>query len=137
MVAYCFAVALNLPGRYLFAAGITGIAGWVAYSYSMQFYTSVLSSFYGACAIGLASHLFARKMKAPVIIFLIPGILVLVPGADLYRSVYQTFLGSRDQASFFMNQVVKCAGMMAVGVFVVDSVFQIINHLQKKGLGGK
>lgn len=137
MVALCFAIALNCPKKHLMAAGITGAMGWIAYSIGLIFHTSVLASFYGACAIGLSSHIFARIMKAPVIIFLIPGILVLVPGADLYRSVYQTFLGSRDQAAFFMNQTLRISGMIAIGVFTVDSVFQVINRFLNQRLARK
>lgn len=69
--------------------------------------------------------------KLPVTVFLIPGLLILVPGAGLFRSAYQLFLGTKDMAAFYMLQTLEIAGMIALAVFVVDSFFSVINKKRR------
>ena len=83
--------------------------------------------FFGSLALAIMAHVFARTFKAPVTVFLIPGLLILVPGAGLFRSAYQLFLGTKSMAAFYMLQTLEIAGMIALAVFVVDSVFSVIN----------
>ncbi|MCS7003297.1 MAG: threonine/serine exporter family protein, partial [Dehalococcoidia bacterium] len=53
--------------------------------------------FVAALVVGLASNLFARVLRQPEAIPLIPGITILVPGVVGYRSV--TALLERDTVS--------------------------------------
>ena len=86
-----------------------------------------MANFFGSMALAIMAHVFARTFKAPVTVFLIPGLLILVPGAGLFRSAYQLFLGTKSMAAFYMLQTLEIAGMIALAVFVVDSVFSVIN----------
>lgn len=78
----CFAVLLECPRKYLLHAGCVGAVGGGVYLFSMDLGLNVvLASFLSALVIALFSHTFARVFRAPVTIFLIPGILPTVPGA--------------------------------------------------------
>ena len=50
--------------------------------------SSVWASFFGAVFVDLSSQILARRLKAPVIIFLIIGVLPLVPGYGIYKVAY-------------------------------------------------
>lgn len=41
---------------------------------------TIYSSFFGSLALGLISHYMARTKREPAIIFMVPGIIPLVPG---------------------------------------------------------
>ena len=90
----CFAVLLECPRKYLLHAGCVGAVGGGVYLFSMDLGLNVvLASFLSALVIALFSHTFARVFRAPVTIFLIPGILPTVPGAGMYRIVYYVMAG--------------------------------------------
>lgn len=121
-----FATLLETPKKYLFHAGITGAVGGLVYLVSMACNQEViLSSFYSALAISFTSHIFARIFKAPVTIFLIAGILPTVPGAGMYKIVYYIIAGNNAMSSYYFVQTLEIAGMIALAVFIVDSVFKI------------
>lgn len=122
-----FSVVNNAPKRFLLCCGIEGAVGWLVYLLCLPGHGTVMANFFGALALAVLAHIFARVFKAPVTVFLIPGILILVPGAGLFRSAYQLFMGTQSMASFYMLQTLQIAGMIALAVFVVDSFFAIIN----------
>lgn len=124
-----FSVVLEAPRRYLPYCGLVGAAGWFAYLITVDWLGIVTANFWGALIISLISHIFARIFKAPVTVFLIPGILTIVPGAALYRAVYQFLLGTRTLASVYLMETIQIAGVIALAIFLVDSLFSI---LQKK-----
>lgn len=124
-----FSVVLEAPKRYLPYCGLVGAAGWFAYLVTVDRFGIVMANFWGALIISLISHIFARIFKAPVTVFLIPGILTIVPGAALYRAVYQLFLGTRALASVYLMETIQIAGVIALAIFLIDSLFSI---LQKK-----
>ena len=73
------------------------------------------------------AHNFARVFKAPVTVFLIPGILIIVPGGGLYRAAYQLFLGTWGMAKTYLMEALQIAGMIALAIFIVDSFFTIVS----------
>ena len=122
-----FSIVIEVPKKYLIYSGLVGAVGWAVYLLSMDKCGIMAATFLGGMAIALISHIFARTFKAPVTVFLITGLLILVPGAGLFRSAYQLFLGTKRMAAFYMLQTLEIAGMIALAVFVVDSVFSVIN----------
>lgn len=120
-----FSVVMEAPKRYLPYCGLTGAAGWFVYLASVGEFGIVTANFFGALVIALMSHVFARVFKAPVTVFLIPGILAIVPGAALYRAVYQFLLGARAMASAYLLETIQIAGAIALAIFLVDSFFSV------------
>lgn len=122
-----FSVVNNAPKRFLVFCGLEGAVGWGVYLLCLSEHGSVMANFFGALALSILAHIFARSFKAPVTVFLIPGILILVPGAGLFRSAYQLFMGTKEMAGFYMLETVQIAGMIALAVFVVDTFFTTLN----------
>ena len=122
-----FSVVNNVPKKFLFSCGVEGFVGWYVYLLFLSDTGPVMANFFGSLALAIMAHVFARTFKALVTVFLIPGLLILVPGAGLFRSAYQLFLGTKSMAAFYMLQTLEIAGMIALAVFVVDSVFSVIN----------
>lgn len=118
-----FSIIMDAPKRYLFYCGSVGAAGWLVYLLTAEACGVLIGNFIGAAAVSLLSHLCARFLKAPVTVFLIPGFLPLVPGFGLYRTVYYFFTGSKELGEGYLIQTIQIAGAIALGIFVVDSVF--------------
>ena len=96
-----FAVIYNVPRKYYFACGVTGMAGWMTYLLvnSQSFMSVSAASFFGAFAVVLISRILTIYMKCPITVFLVSGILPLVPGAGVYYTAYYIVTNQLTQAS--------------------------------------
>ena len=127
-----FAVAsftriLELPRRFLMWYGTAGALCWLVYLNDRDGAGSkILAAFAAGLAVAVFSHLAARILKAPVTVFLIPGILPLVPGASIYNSVYYMIQDNQPQSSHYLAETLQIAGAIAMAVFLVDSLFHML-----------
>jgi len=80
--------------------------------------------FFATLIVALISHSFARMLKTPVTLFLIAGILPLVPGVGMYRMVYNLIIGENGLAMFYFSETMQIAGMIAVAIFIMDTIFR-------------
>lgn len=124
------ATILSIPRKFLFTAGCISAFSWFVYLICRDFNVGVaMSTLAATLAIALVSHILARIKKAPVTIFLIPGILPLVPGINTYRIGYFLIQDDGAQASYYFNLTLQVAGMIAIGIFIMDTFFRIMNTL--------
>jgi len=81
-----FAILFNVPVRALPSIFLMGSTGGILKVVIMKFGISIiLASFAGAVAIGIISVFAAHLKKGPPLIFSIPSVIPLVPGALAYR----------------------------------------------------
>lgn len=124
---FSFSLLIEIPRKYLFLAGIVGAVGGIAFVACTDLLQmgTVLASFWSAFTVALLSHSFARIFKAPVTLFLIAGILPTVPGAGMYRIVYSMALEDTAMAGYYLVQTLEIAGVIALAIFLMDSVFRV------------
>ena len=68
---------------------------WTIYQFTVDMdLGKVGASFLGSLILGLLSHVMSRRYKRPVIIFIVPGIIPLVPGGTAYEAT--RYLVSND-----------------------------------------
>ncbi len=48
----------------------------------------------------------------------------------MYRTVYAFFVGDVEKGKFFFGQTMITAGMIALAIFTVDSIFRLYSHWQ-------
>jgi uncharacterized membrane protein YjjB (DUF3815 family) len=124
------AITFGVPRRFLSYSGIVGAVGWLVYLLLIKVHwSSVASMFVAALVVSLISHSFARLMKTPVTLFLIAGILPLVPGVGMYRIVYSLITNNNSMAGYYFSETMQIAGMIALAIFIMDTAFRIF---QKK-----
>lgn len=121
-----FAIYIEAPKKYLILGGILGAFEWFVYLMVLKEHGVLFASFMATVIIAFLSHVVARIVKAPVTVFLIPGLLPLVPGAGMYRTVYQIVVGNRSLAMENLLETMQVAGLMAIGIFIVDSIFRMV-----------
>ena len=121
-------VVIGVPKKLILYSGSVGAIGWWIYLLIEKQYPTlnILQAFVATMVVSLISHIFARVLKAPGTIFLIPGIMPMVPGAGMYRTAYYAFKGSPSLSSYYLSQTVQIAGVIALAIFIMDSVFKII-----------
>ena len=121
-----FSYILDLPRKFMVGAGAVGGIGWLVYLLlEKQADSVILAAFFSSLVIALISHIFARIMKAPVTIFLVPGILPSVPGGSIYRCVYYMIQSEEALSNYYLIETLQIAGAIAMAIFIMDSVFQL------------
>ena len=86
---------------------------------------TIYSSFFGSLALGLISHFMARKQKEPAIIFMVTGIIPLVPGGLAFDATKSLVLLEFGKAINTMLEVTLIAGAIALGLLFADQVSKI------------
>lgn len=119
-----FGIILEVPKKYLPYSGIAGMIGWAAYLLG-QLLLPAGSVFFSSFCIALLSQIFARILRCPVTVFLIPGIYPSVPGAGIYRTVYYVIIGSDSMAGHYLIETLTTAGMIALGIYIVDIFWKL------------
>lgn len=127
------AVLFQVPKKYLILTGVTGAVGWfVQLTMTELLENQVFVAFLAAFSVAVVSQIFARISKAPVTLYLVTGILPLVPGIGMYRTVYFLLQGNNKETSHYFAYTLQVAGMIALAIFVVDSFFKVVFQRQKK-----
>lgn len=115
-----FSIMFNTPKKQLLYCGIAGAFGWFFYSLCLNIgLSATFSNFWGTVFIAYFSRLFAIVRKKPMSVFLIPGIITLVPGAGIYRTVLNIIMSDNKMASFYGIETVKIASAIAFGIVVI------------------
>lgn len=80
-----FCILFTVPKKRIWAASLTGALGWIAYKVLvMNGDSKILACFIGSCVVAVISEIFSRAGKEATTLFIIPGILPLVPGSGMY-----------------------------------------------------
>ena len=128
----CFALLFHIPRRCLVAASVTGLVGYVAYMLAMLLFGSPIgANFIGAFIAALLSEWLARRQKAPAIIYSMIGIVPLVPGAGLYRTMLGLVLKKYDQALAVGVETVLIAAGIAFAVALVTVMMRLLRHVAR------
>lgn len=123
------AVIYGIDRKFMKYCGLCGAIGWLIYLALDYVTTKEEIRIYSATlVVAVLAHLFARTKKAPVTLFLIPGILPLVPGLGMYRSVYNLIMVSNEMAGHYLLDTLQAAGCIALAIFTVDTIFRMINR---------
>lgn len=131
---FAFGIMLNIPRRTLNRAGIVGASAWLIYELVFVLtqnlldknWRIVLGTMLASAMIGVMSLSMSRAQKVPVLIYNIPGIFPLVPGAQAYQVVRNLVVGNSEVAGQNFELLVIIAGAIVIGFWIAE----IINRLR-------
>ncbi|MDO4545820.1 MAG: threonine/serine exporter family protein [Bacillota bacterium] len=133
-----FCIIFRVPAKHIPICVVIGALGWTSYQVSMYYDASpVLSCFIASCAVGLLSDIGARLCKEASTVFIIPGILCLVPGSGMYHTMTSMLSHDMDATASIGAQTLMMAGAIATGLLVIGSVIRVIRSLAKKTIALK
>jgi len=117
-----FAVLFNVSRYELIYCGIVGAIGWTSYLIIKYYSNSIVfSTFIATLIISVLSHILAKKRRNPVTIFQISGIIPLVPGAGMYKTLYYIVNNDYSMSTFYLFETLQIAGSIAIGMILVAS----------------
>lgn len=122
-----FGVLFQAPRKSLHISGLIGAVGWVVYVYIRKDlnYDSFYAMFAATVVLSLLSELAARVFKQPVTIFVIPGIIPIVPGLGMYRGMAAIIENNYDAGVNILITTVMDASAIALGMMLMTSVFRV------------
>lgn len=131
-----FSVMFSVPREYYPLCGFVGGAGWLVYCLTLPFSSVPVATMAATVLVVLLSRLFAVRRRCPVTLFLIPGIIPLVPGGDIYWMAYYIVMNQMDLAAAKGYEAVKIAVAIVLGIVFVfqvpQKVFQVVNRVFQK-----
>ena len=117
-----FSIMFNIAKKELVFCGIGGALAWFVYLCVLNISSSpVIASFFGALVVGLFSRILSRVRKVPVTIFLISGIIPLVPGAGMYRTMFAIISQDLSEAAKQGVITLQIAGVIAMAMVMISS----------------
>ena len=133
-----FGVLFNVQTRTLLLAAVNGAIGWtILLSLDIPQVSYIFANLLSALVVGLLAELFAVIQKTPATSFIVIGIIPLVPGFRVYRSMLFFVRGNLDKG--ISEGVHSCfmAVAIAVGIILSTSIVRMIRppikeHKRKK-----
>ncbi len=121
-----FSVLYNIPPRNWSGCGLIGVAGWIVYSFTRIYTGYGMAIFIASSVVTFLARLFAVRKKTPEIIYLIAGIFTLVPGADIYWTVYYIVSEQMEKALSSGSDALKACLGMVLGIVIIHEIPQRI-----------
>ncbi len=120
-------VIFNVPRKNLIYCGFVGVVGWMIYFILTEHGMDVVNaSFFSAFVIAIVSHLYARRFKMPMIIFIIGGIIPLVPGGMAYNAMRNVVEADYIQGLQYGFKAFLITGAIVIGLVFAEVLIQLI-----------
>lgn len=119
-----FAILFNVPKHFYIGCGITGAAGWWVYLLVEQYteLSTAIASFCGTLVVVLLSRILTVRMKCPITIFLVSGVIPMVPGAGIYYTTYYLVMNQTGMAAEKGLEAIKVSFGIVLGIAIILSI---------------
>lgn len=122
-----FCMMFRLRSGLLLPASLGGLFCWGIYLFSSQYLTGIfLPSLIASAFAATYAEVFARRLKAPATLFLIPAVVSLVPGGGLYYTISYAVQGELEQSGQYGAQTVQYVLGIACGMCIIWALFETI-----------
>ena len=127
------AIVFNTSKYDIVRAGIVASFGWFVYLVIKNTSPSLAVAYFaGAFVVALLSEIFAVIFKNPATVYLLPGLLPLVPGGGMFETMEAAVSGNMETALSTGFSTLTAAGAIAIGIAVASSMAKILNRLAKE-----
>ncbi|OON97874.1 MAG: hypothetical protein ATN36_02330 [Epulopiscium sp. Nele67-Bin005] len=129
-----YSIVFNVPKNHLLICSAIGSIGWTAYTLCSSYflYSEATSNFVAALIVSTLATILSRQRFAPVTVFLIPGIIPLVPGYALYKTMYALVIADYSQALNSVLTAFLISGCIAGAITIVTFIPPIFG-INKRG----
>jgi len=121
-----FCLFFNVKKTALLSASFAGALGWIAFTMTFNAGLNIIfANFAAALVIAMVAEILARIQKNPVSIYIVPGMLPLVPGFKFYYTIQYLVDGKYEAGlkegvlSFFI------ALALAIGIICVSATSRL------------
>lgn len=137
------AVTFHVTGlkKYI-TLSLGGLCGYFVYlAVYEQFASPVTAIIVGTLFVMAFAEILARMIKVPIIVLLVPMLIPMIPGGDLYNTTVNLVQGHTVMANYYLRLVASEAGGMAFSIIMETSLMQLIlrvgRHARMRKNGGR
>ena len=132
-----YAIVCNAPRKEIPYCGMAAFICWLTYQLvTRNGGTAFMGTLLATCAATSVSRVLSFQRRLPTIVYHLPGILPLVPGAAVYRCITSAMEGSAFDTTLNILTAFKLAGAIGIGSVIIlvlpNKWFNIIPRLQRK-----
>ena len=129
-----FSILFNMPKNAILKSGFNGALGWLIYqSFNINLSSSpIIAVFWSSISVSIIGEFFAMKYKKPATVFIIPGIVPLVPGAGMYYTMLAITERRFIDAANLGNETLFIAASISIGIIISSSISKIFRNRNKK-----
>lgn len=85
----------------------------------------------GTLLVLIHAEVIARTMKTPIVVLMVPMLIPMIPGGDLYRTMVNLVIGNQELTAYYLRLVSSEAGGMAFAIILETSFMQIFMRLHR------
>ena len=127
-----FALLFNVRGKQLILFFLGGALAWAVYLIcTHNGYPLFQSLLFATMTAAFTSEVLARVVHTPVLILLVPMLIPLIPGGNLYYCMDAMVRGEQELGLHHATQAVTSAGAIALGIVCVTAFMHIILRVQE------
>jgi uncharacterized membrane protein YjjB (DUF3815 family) len=127
LAAAAFGIIFNAPKSSLVQSGFVGMLGWGIYILlTLNGSDAVNATLVASFVIAVASQVFAKLYRTPIIIFIVAGIIPLVPGGMAYDAMRNFVENDYNSALALAAKAFLISGSIAMGIVFSEVINQLI-----------
>ena len=122
-----FAVVFNTRGKRLGFFFLGGALAWAVYLLCVHNGSNMfVGLLFATITAGLSSEILARVIHAPVLISLVPMLIPLIPGSDLYYCMDALVRSDKDVFLTRGTAAISAAGAIGLGIICTTALSHIV-----------
>lgn len=134
-----FAIFFNIRKIRLFLVGIGGAVIWTVFLVVNHVTEQEMIALFAASVLAsVFAEILARVVKSPATVLLVPMVIALIPGGNLYYTMFYMVQGHSILFQSYLKLVLQEAASIALGIMIVMSAMQVIQksriYHQKKSV---
>jgi len=129
-----YSIVFNVPKKYLHLSAIGGALGWLGYTaLGSNVNSPVTSAFIASTIVAIYGELLSVRVKDLVTLFIIPGIIPLVPGSGMYYTMVAILEQEFQRAAVLGSETLFIAAAIASALIMVSSISRAIRGRKISG----
>ncbi len=117
-----FSLLYHVSWKHMPFIGITGGVCWLVFLVFNAKMGLGPAAFFASVGLAFCSFLFSRVKQCPMTVFLVPGIIPIVPGCTLFFSVFDLLRGNYHDAAVLAAQSIIICGAIVLGTALVSVI---------------
>ena len=126
-----FAIFFNIRKIRLLLVGIGGAVIWTVFLVVNHVTEQEMIALFAASVLAsVFAEILARIVKSPATVLLVPMVIALIPGGNLYYTMFYMVQGHSILFQAYLKLVLQEAASIALGIMIVMSAMQVIQKSQ-------
>ena len=126
-----FAIFFNIRKIRLLLVGIGGAVIWTVFLVVNHVTEQEMIALFAASVLAsVFAEILARVVKSPATVLLVPMVIALIPGGNLYYTMFYMVQGHTILFQSYLKLVLQEAASIALGIMIVMSALQVIQKSQ-------